>query len=260
MISPESIPYEWTRKELVFNGPYKLGDKGLKAKVIQEWVSLHGPLQVRVDSDFGPATEKAVKRFQQAKGIPETGVVDEATFSALTGPMLKVLTPIAAGDKTLNELICAYAEQHLAEHPLEIGGQNLGPWVRLYMGGNEGTDWAWCAGFACFILRQAADTLKISMPIKREVGCDALAANAQEKGIFISEDDLVPAEMLPGSIFLNRNPDNSSDWTHTGLVTAFGEDAFDTIEGNTNDDGHREGYEVCARVRGYGQADFIKIA
>ncbi|MGH8565940.1 MAG: hypothetical protein ACREXW_18380 [Gammaproteobacteria bacterium] len=32
-----------------------------------------------------------------------------------------------------------------------------------------------------------------------------------------------------------------------------------TIEGNTNDDGSREGYEVCARTRDYNEMDFIKI-
>ena len=36
-------------------------------------------------------------------------------------------------------------------------------------------------------------------------------------------------------------------------------DGFDTIEGNTNDDGAREGTEVCARRRGYTAKDFITI-
>jgi hypothetical protein len=34
-------------------------------------------------------------------------------------------------------------------------------------------------------------------------------------------------------------------------------DTFKSIEGNTNDDGSYEGYEVCARVRGYAGIDFI---
>lgn len=50
-----------------------------------------------------------------------------------------------------------------------------------------------------------------------------------------------------------------TDWTHTGFVTMFNKDFFDTIEGNTNDDGNREGYEVCARTRGYKNEDFIKL-
>jgi len=50
-------------------------------------------------------------------------------------------------------------------------------------------------------------------------------------------------------IFLVRR--SSTDWTHTGLATAFNHDAFETIEGNTNNEGSREGYEVCSRSRGY---------
>ena len=34
---------------------------------------------------------------------------------------------------------------------------------------------------------------------------------------------------------------------------------FATIEGNTNDEGSREGYEVCRRVRGRGSKDFIRL-
>jgi len=40
-------------------------------------------------------------------------------------------------------------------------------------------------------------------------------------------------------------------------VTSAGDTLYQTIEGNTNDDGSREGYEVCARRRGYSKTDFI---
>ncbi len=63
--------------------------------------------------------------------------------------------------------------------------------------------------------------------------------------------------MTPGSFFLNRRtPD---DWTHVGIVTEAADGSFKTIEGNTNDEGSREGYEVCARNRGYKKRDFIQI-
>jgi len=38
------------------------------------------------DGDFGSETEKAVKAFQEAEGLPVTGVYDEATRKALTAP------------------------------------------------------------------------------------------------------------------------------------------------------------------------------
>lgn len=263
MITVDQIPYDWVRKELTFDGPYKKGDTGAKVKLIQEWICLHKEprQQVSVDGDFGPATERAVKLFQKAQGLTETGIVDETTFRKLTEPILQVLTPLPASP-SFPEMVVRYAEKHLQYHPLEIGGENRGPWVRLYMHGNQGTDWKWCAGFVFFIMRQATDTLGQSLPLASTFSCDTLAAEAKQKGAFVSENDLAQGnpplnEMLPGSIFLCRA--SSTDWTHTGLVIGFHEDTFETIEGNTNDDGSSEGYEVCTRIRGYGDKDFIRI-
>jgi hypothetical protein len=57
----------------------KVGSKGQKVKVVQ------AALKLKDDGDFGPATEKAVKAFQKAKGLPETGIVDQKTFKAIKG-------------------------------------------------------------------------------------------------------------------------------------------------------------------------------
>jgi len=43
--------------------------------------------ELSVDGDFGPVTEGAVERFQEARELPVTGVVDEATWAAL-GPLI----------------------------------------------------------------------------------------------------------------------------------------------------------------------------
>ena len=48
--------------------------------------------------------------------------------------MVKALRPIAAGTKTMSDLTLAYALQHVAQHPREAGGDNRGPWVRMYLG------------------------------------------------------------------------------------------------------------------------------
>jgi len=39
----------------------------------------------KVDGDFGPKTAQLVKDFQNKKGIPATGEVDQATWSILLG-------------------------------------------------------------------------------------------------------------------------------------------------------------------------------
>lgn len=157
----------------------------------------------------------------------------------------------------MGEAAQVYAQGHLDAAPREVGGANRGPWVRLYMKGRQGVDAPWCAGFVTFLLRQAADSMGEEAPIAGSTSCDALAAQATDAGIFLSEDDASPDQVTVGSLFLVRRTD--TDWTHTGLVVEAGAETFSTVEGNTNDAGDREGYEVCARTRGYAAKDFVLL-
>jgi len=255
------MPYSWITRELTLDREYSRGDKKGKVRSIQEWLTLQGR-HVSIDGVFGPATEAAVRKFQAGRGIAVTGSVDNVTFTFLAEPLAAAVAPIATTGRTLNNMILAYANQHLGRHPLEVGGQNCGPWVRTYMEGNQGSDWPWCAGFACFMLRQAADALGQPMPFKRTFSCDILASQAIAAGRFIPERDIArgkvrKGDIPPGSLFVTRRTDN--DWNHTGIALAFYDDHFETIEGNTNDAGDREGYEVCRRIRGYEGKDFVKI-
>ena len=52
--------------------------------------------------------------------------------------------------------------------------------------------------------------------------------------------------VMPSALFLKRHVAN--DWTRTGTVGSATGDIYETIEGNNNDEGSREGYEVCARA------------
>jgi len=251
----------WISRELEFSKTLKRGDRHRTVYNIQEWLCLNG-LRVVVDGDFGSATHAAVREFQRMSRLKVDGVVGRTTYDALVGPLRKVLSPLPVGGRSFADLVLAYARRHLAQHPLEIGGQNCGPWVRLYTEGHEGSEWPWCAGFVSVLMQQAAQTLGVSMPIPGSVSCDSLAAQAKEAGRFVRDADLRQGTVTIGefptaSIFLVRR--TNRDWTHAGLVTAFDKGMFHTIEGNTNDDGAREGYEVCARMRGYQNKDFIRL-
>ena len=126
------------------------------------------------------------------------------------------------------------------------------------MDGNGGPEWPWCAGFVSFIVKQACRTLDVARSSETSVSCDVLAGQATQKEIFVSEPKAKDRSLLtPGSLFLVRRTE--TDWTHTGIVLKADNDVFYTIEGNTNDDGSREGYEVCRRIRGYAKKDFIVI-
>jgi peptidoglycan hydrolase-like protein with peptidoglycan-binding domain len=229
------------------------GASGRRACLVQEWLCLHD-VQVAVDGKYGPATEEGVRRFQTKQGLRPTGTVNRTTFDALVQPMLDARAEQEAAGRSLGALVAAFARRHLAEHPREVGGQNMGPWVRLYMKGNEGPEWPWCAGFVSFVLQQASGTRAEPMPVRASFSCDLLATDAQRRSLFLAERQATPGGVSPGSVFLSRRVGGD---LHTGIVLAAGPETFETIEGNTNDAGDREGYEVCRRVRGYPNKDFI---
>lgn len=246
----------WIRDEIEFGGELREGATGIPVKRVQEWLNLRA-FGVRVDSEYGAVTARAVTLFQESVGLDPIGEVDEATFSHLVQPTVTVLEQRLSASLSVESAVLDYAAAHLDVHPLEVGGQNKGPWVRLYMEGHEGTPWPWCAGFVSFVLSQAVESLETAMPIAGSFSCDTLAAQAREAGLFLPEEE-AQGSLRPGSIFLIRR--TATDWTHTGFVTDVHEGVFDTIEGNTNDDGSREGFEVCARSRGFASTDFILLS
>lgn len=242
--------------EITLDSDVHDGMRGKDVRRVQEWLNLHNH-GVVIDGDFGPATSQAVHQFQADLGIDSTGVVDATSWEKLIAPMIEVLQPQVYQSLPFGEAVLAYARTHLVARPREIGGANRGPWVRLYMDGFEGPSALWCAGFTTFIMRQAADSLGTQMPIPGSFSCDQLAEQGRAATIFVDGAAIRPEDIAPGSLFLVRN--TADDWTHTGIVVQPDSSAFSTIEGNTNDSGDREGYEVCARTRAYGAKDFLLL-
>ncbi|QSQ18185.1 peptidoglycan-binding protein [Myxococcus landrumensis] len=244
--------------ELELEKVYRRGEVSPGVRRVQEWLTLNG-FAVAIDGDFGPATEAALKRFQAKTGLPVTGVADAATFARLSASLRSALGQLAPEGRSLGELTVAYAAQHLRHLPREVGGRNRGPWVRLYLDGNEGESWCWSAGFATYCLHQAARTLGVEMPVERTFSSDLLAAQSRVRERFLSTLSAPPDRILirPGSLFLRRR--TRGDWVQAGIVTEVDEETFQTIEANTNDEGTHEGHEVCARTRGFKSVDFVLV-
>lgn len=243
---------EWIHRELTLHTTLARGANNAKEAVtrVQEWLNLHG-YGMGIDGGYGPVTADGVKRFQSAKKLPANGKVDEATYAKLVAPLRAVLRRAARRPASIHAAVLRYAALHLAQHPVEVGGPNRGPWVRLYMKGQEGQPW--CAGFVTFVLGQAAQAMGTTMPIAGSVSCDQLAAQAKRANLLVGQDDA-----RPGAIFLVRKTD--TDWIHTGFVVEKKPEFFRTIEGNTNDDGVREGYEVASLTRSYASKDFVALS
>jgi len=255
------------QKELVISGTQKKDGAGNTKKDvmrIQSWLTLNAindpaaGTATGVDGDFGAATEKAVINFQKSKGIPQSGIVNQDIFSLLCAPLKNAFEATISG-AGLRTLIVNTAMAHVKQQPFELvvkEQSNCGPWVRAYMDGNEGTPWFWCMGFVQAIIDQAASiqgkNFKTLMPLT--YSCDTVGTTALQKGLLHRHTAVRsnPALVKPGDIFLLQKTPH--DWTHTGIVTAIGNEIFETVEGNTNSGGSSNGNAVLKRVRNFRQS------
>lgn len=239
---------------------------------IQSWLSLYSiqypqsATATAMDGDFGPATERAVKNFQSSVGLSQTGIVTNEVFSHLCKNMQEAFeTPLQSAN--LRERVVEAAENHLKNYPYELlinGEWNSGPWVRSYMDGKSGAPWFWCMGFVQAIIDQAASSMgknfKTLMPLT--YSCDRIGLIGQEKGLLhrnsvIKRD---PDLIQPGDIFLIEK--SRLDWVHTGIVISSDDTVIETIEGNTNAEGSRNGIAVMKRTRNFRKSkiDIFSIA
>ena len=120
-------------------------------------------------------------------------------------------------------------------------GSNRGRRVEEYLAatGLPG-GYAWCSAFVAWCAKKGAVVEKTLCPLVLTADCDVLLAFARKHGILNS----APA---PGDVFLVMA--TPSDAHHTGFVTEVDGNAFETVEGNTNVGGGREGIGVFARKR-----------
>ena len=101
----------------------------------------------------------------------------------------------------------------------------------------DGDGWPWCAGaVSCWVQAWIkANGSKLKAP--RIAGVVFFRGWAEKNGLFISTKPRAEA------IVVFR-------FSHVGIVERVRPDgSVETIEGNTNDEGSREGFKVCRRVR-----------
>lgn len=111
----------------------------------------------------------------------------------------------------------------------------------------------WCAAFVYHCFAQAALALGVPNPLPATASCSVLYAWAREHGKLVS----VPQA---GDIFLVRGGPHGH--RHTGLVAAVPNNWHaPTVEGNSNDDGSAEGWEVVARRPGrpVDSCDYVRV-
>lgn len=130
----------------------------------------------------------------------------------------------------------------------EATKQNDGPWVEAILritGTPKGSPW--CASFVTMVLDIA---YRGKNPLARSASCDVMLEDARRKGWLHDAPHV-------GDVFLVMK--SPTDAIHTGVVTAVGVASVKTVEGNTNDDGSRDGYGVFARERKMTGLAFVRL-
>jgi hypothetical protein len=235
------------------------------AKLIQQRLRDLGYTQIARDGSvkplgadglYGSATVNAVKLFQtrhtDLHGAPldPDGEVGSDTWGALFGQDTVHVSPPKAPSKLFAEVLAVAAgEVGVLEVP---PGSNRGKRVQEYMStvGVEPGD-PWCVAFVFFCYATAAKNLGIANPMATKKcktgGVLDLWNRAQDNGVAtVTHDSALddPSKVKSGMIFIISSGGGHG---HTGLVANVVGNRLETIEGNTNDGGSRDGIGVFRR-------------
>ncbi|WP_139420978.1 CHAP domain-containing protein [Chryseobacterium mulctrae] len=118
---------------------------------------------------------------------------------------------------------------------------NAGPAVESYLKSvGLGKGYAWCMAFVYWSVKEASKQLNTETPLIKTAG-------VLRQWNEITPKMKVTKSPKSGDIFIM---DYGKGQGHTGFVVEVRADgSLKTIEGNTNDEGSREGYEVAYRIR-----------
>jgi hypothetical protein len=131
-------------------------------------------------------------------------------------------------------------------------GNNRGAWVQAFQHAAKiAPGDPWCMAFVNACAEIAAASLGLVSPLER-MPLQGYVANLVTKFPAVPLAVALPGDLLAvWSAGLNRH-------AHVALIEAIRTDGtLETIEGNSNDEGSREGYEVCRRTRKVGERDVI---
>lgn len=123
---------------------------------------------------------------------------------------------------------------------LELTGNNDGKQVEAYLkyvGLSKGNPW--CAAFVCWVLGQN------NVPNPKSGYCPSLFAKEDQVWKRTSKTNSLP---LPGDVFGIYFPEKKRI-AHVGFVDSWTHKTVNTVEGNTNDAGSREGDGVYRKIR-----------
>jgi len=144
---------------------FRLGDKGAAIQEIQQALAASG-YDIAVDGDFGPATESALRDYQEKNGMEVDGLAGPAVYEALLG---RDFPEVSRGLTSVNRRIVSMAMQYMGV-PYVYGGASP-----------SGFD---CSGFVQYVYAQAGIGLPRTADVQFEVGTP------------VSKDELQPGDLV----------------------------------------------------------------
>ena len=221
-------------------------DPKIVAALIDQLAS-RGFRSADVSDKYDDALASLVRHFQsthadvQGRALEPDGQVGPLTWATLFGatPVITPTTGLAGA-----ALGVAVSQVGVMERPI---GSNSGPEVNAYLKSvNVPPGNFWCAAFVHWCFDQAAKARGINNPWPRTGGCLDLfnkvkALNDPSKIVTVREALADPLLIKPGLVFIL---DHGGGQGHTGFVKQSIAGALRTIEGNSNNDGSRNGVGV----------------
>ena len=209
----------------------------MKAKILPKGLNLRKQ----------PTTESEVVTILKKSWIvdviePDTNGWTKVQYGIYQGfvssKFIDVLPDVQQPIMTLSERALNVAVYQLgnAEVP---HGSNWGPAVEKYLKSVGITFPApWCMAFVYWCVNEACKEMDLNNPLKKTGGVMLQ---------WVGSKHLRVDKPMKGDIFIM---DFGGGKGHTGFVTSVVGDRIQTVEGNSNDEGSREGFEVCRKPGG----------
>ena len=203
---------------------------------------------VDVDDDWGPKTQAAVslslglnasssiKDIQLKVGSSPDGIGGPNTFAAILASLNHA--PVELGSD-LASAIVAIAEKEVGSRE---NGRNTGKKVREYQSADwlDGTGYAWCASFVCWVIQKAGERAKLPFKRPRTAGAWDFERWAKKQNLPVIKK---PKTIKAGDLVVFT-------FSHIGIAVSDSSGGWvKTVEGNTNQAGSREGDGVYFKTR-----------